>query len=49
MSTDSDGVPQLDEAVLYEVCPRCKGRACGCITCWDEGIVVHECHGDADA
>lgn len=49
MSMDEDRIPQLDETVLYEVCPRCKGRARGCMTCWDEGIVVHECHEGEDA
>lgn len=48
MSMD-DRVPQLDPALLYEVCPRCEGRATGCMTCWDEGLVIHDCPADDDA
>lgn len=38
-----DKMPQLDPETLYEICPRCKGRAQGCMTCWDEGLVPHRC------
>lgn len=42
MSTDSHA-PELDEDRWYEECPRCEGRAEGCMTCWDEGLVIHDC------
>lgn len=33
-------------AGLYEICPSCHGRMNGCRTCWDDGIVLHQCGGD---
>jgi hypothetical protein len=38
-----DAIPELDPDVLYELCPDCEDRGKGCMTCWDEGLVVHEC------
>ncbi len=32
-----------DTDVLYEECPDCQGEANLCLTCWDSGIVVHDC------
>lgn len=39
----ADTIPTLDESLLYEECPDCDGECGGCITCWDEGLVVHTC------
>jgi hypothetical protein len=38
-----DQVPALDPEFLYEECPTCEGLWKGCMTCWDEGLVVHDC------
>ncbi len=32
-------------AGLYELCKDCEGWGDGCTTCWDEGIVLHQCDG----
>lgn len=37
-------IPTLDPDVLYELCPACEDAgAGGCMTCWDEGLVPHDC------
>lgn len=46
--TEPDDVPELDPDTLYEDCPDCEGSADGCATCWDTGVVPHECHCDCD-
>lgn len=39
-----DVIPTLDPEILYELCPDCEDEGDGgCITCWDEGLVPHDC------
>ncbi len=42
-------IPTLDPDLTYEECPNCNGGEWeGCLTCFDEGLVVHGCEA-ADA
>jgi hypothetical protein len=40
---NADQIPELDPETWYEECPGCHGACGGCLTCFDEGLVVHAC------
>lgn len=39
LTLDDDGY----SVEVFETCPTCHGEALTCSTCWDEGIVPHDC------
>jgi hypothetical protein len=43
----ADLIPILDPDILYEECPDCPEDG-GCLTCFDEGLVPHDCDDSGD-
>jgi hypothetical protein len=37
-----DQVPELEPGI-YEECPACGAEGGGCLTCFDQLLVPHEC------